>query len=137
MIDRINVYKLQLGQLEKGDKEWRNRVEALERIVIHKDDKDDAFQRMNARISQSDAERKQEIHRLECLYENQEKEVLELKGKVGEQTTHLANLDAHFFTLKTDLVDLRGRTDSGLESLLSSLNQYKSSFEDSLSTMNE
>jgi hypothetical protein len=70
MIDRINVYKLQLSQLEKADKEWRNRVEALERIVIHKDDKDDAFQRMNARISQSDAERKQECHRIECLYEN-------------------------------------------------------------------
>ena len=60
-----------------------------------------------------------------------------MKGKVGEQTTHLANLDTHFFTLRADLVDLRGRTDSGLESLLSSLNKYKSSFEDSLSTMNE
>jgi len=76
MIDRINVYKLQLSQLDKADKEWRNRVEALERIVIHKDDdKDDAFQRMNARITQSDAERKQEVHRLECLHGNQEKVV--------------------------------------------------------------
>lgn len=137
MIDRINVYKLQLSQLEKADKEWRNRVEALERIVIHKDDKDDAFQRMNARISQSDAKRKQECHRLECLYENQDKEVSEIKGKVEQYTSHLSNLDTHFVTLREDLVDLRGRTDSGLESLLYSLNQYKSSFEDSISTVNE
>ena len=61
----------------------------------------------------------------------------ELKEMVGLKTTHLTNLDTHFKTLRADLVDLRSRTDSGLESILSSLNQYKSSFEDSLSTVNE
>jgi flagellar biosynthesis chaperone FliJ len=47
MMDRINVYRGQISQLEKADNEWRKRVEILEKIVIHKDDKHDAFHKVN------------------------------------------------------------------------------------------
>jgi len=137
MYDRININKMQLSQLDKAEAEWRKRVEALERIVIHKDEKADAFAKINNRISLAEAERKKECHRLHCLYEGHESSLTDVHLRVSHAATHLSNLDEHLSSVVSNAADLRARTDSGLESLLAQLTRIETKFDDSLSAMSE
>ena len=52
-LERLNVQKTQIAHLVKSETDVISRLDQLENIVIHKNDKDSAFDLINQRITES------------------------------------------------------------------------------------